>query len=365
MDKKPNSLPLSLNKSPRESNLELFRIIVMLLIVAHHYVVNSEVLVLMRSGRINAPAIFFNIFGAWGKTGINCFVLITGYFMCVSRITLRKYAKLYLEIKFYQYVIWAVFVALGLSSFSYKWLFLGLLPFSKIGDSFTNAFMAFYLFIPFLNLLVESMNKRQHLLLLGLLLWIYTFLAMLKLTTYNYVSWFVTLYFVASYIRFYGLPHNDSTWFWGVVALIVLTLSVASIFIPTAIGKNPSYSFVSDSNAVFALLLSVSAFMFFKNLKMGHSRLINAIGGTTFGVFLIHTRGEEMRHWLWYNLVDCGGHYEVKFFWLYAIAVVLSVFIICSLIDWLRITCLEKWVFRKLDPLFVRIENKWKLPDNK
>lgn len=61
----------------RDSNLELFRIIVMLLIVAHHYVVNSEVSSLMRNDDITCRSIFFNIFGAWGKTGINCFVLIS------------------------------------------------------------------------------------------------------------------------------------------------------------------------------------------------------------------------------------------------------------------------------------------------
>ena len=48
----------------RESNLDLFRIVVMLLIVAHHYVVNSEVSHLMVSGDIDAHSVFFNIFGA-------------------------------------------------------------------------------------------------------------------------------------------------------------------------------------------------------------------------------------------------------------------------------------------------------------
>lgn len=27
---------------------------------------------------------FYLIFGMWGKIGINCFALITGYYMCVS-----------------------------------------------------------------------------------------------------------------------------------------------------------------------------------------------------------------------------------------------------------------------------------------
>lgn len=68
----------------RNSNLELYRIIVMLLIVAHHYVVNSGLITVMEETPLSARSIFFYLFGAWGKIGINCFVLITGYFMCKS-----------------------------------------------------------------------------------------------------------------------------------------------------------------------------------------------------------------------------------------------------------------------------------------
>ena len=35
-------------KKKRDSNLELFRVITMLLIIAHHYVVNSDVLSVIR-----------------------------------------------------------------------------------------------------------------------------------------------------------------------------------------------------------------------------------------------------------------------------------------------------------------------------
>ena len=75
----------------RDSNLELYRIIVMLLIVAHHYVVNSGVMDRMYEESLRANSVFLFLFGAWGKTGINCFIMITGYFMCKSHATLEKY----------------------------------------------------------------------------------------------------------------------------------------------------------------------------------------------------------------------------------------------------------------------------------
>lgn len=62
----------------RDSNLELYRIIVMLLIVAHHYVVNSGLMQLMDQAPLNGHSLSLYLAGMWGKTGINCFVLITG-----------------------------------------------------------------------------------------------------------------------------------------------------------------------------------------------------------------------------------------------------------------------------------------------
>ena len=66
----------------RDSNIELYRILVMFMIVAHHYVVNSGLIDVMKESPTSPNSIFFYLFGMWGKTGINCFVMITGYFMC-------------------------------------------------------------------------------------------------------------------------------------------------------------------------------------------------------------------------------------------------------------------------------------------
>lgn len=157
-------------KKIRRSNLELYRIIVMLLIVAHHYVVNSGLTDVMAEDPLSSKSLYLYMLGMWGKTGINCFVLITGYFMCRSHITLRKFLKLFLEIMFYKIVIWAIFVGTGYESFSIKLMLKELLPIVSIADGFTSCFLIFYLFIPFLNILVNSMDKRKHACLLALLI---------------------------------------------------------------------------------------------------------------------------------------------------------------------------------------------------
>ena len=45
-------------KATRESGIELFRIITMLLIIAHHYVVNSTVMDIARENPLSMPSVF-------------------------------------------------------------------------------------------------------------------------------------------------------------------------------------------------------------------------------------------------------------------------------------------------------------------
>ena len=88
----------------RDSSLELFRIVLMLMIIAHHYVVNSglvEEIFQEGAGNIEWRGLSLLMFGAWGKVCINCFVLITGYFMCTGYATVRKLLKLYCQVLFY------------------------------------------------------------------------------------------------------------------------------------------------------------------------------------------------------------------------------------------------------------------------
>ncbi len=114
-------------------------------------------------------------------------------------------------------------------------------------------------------------------------------------------------------------------------------------------GKNNlPYGLVYDCNAILAIVVAVTTFMFFKNWKIPYSSFINAMGATTFGVLLIHTNSNMMRQWLWGNVVDCVGHYQTHLYWAYAIFSVICIFCVCSLIDYIRIRIVEKWFFDKV-----------------
>ncbi len=312
---------------------------------------------------------FMLLFGAWGKTGINCFVLITGYFMCKSHITARKFLKLVLEICFYSIAIYLIFVLTGYTSFSLKSLLLSICPFARTQDTyFVTCYPVFYLFIPFLNHLVQSISKRTHFLLIVASLSVFSVWA--SIPTFempnDYILWFSILYFIASYIRFYPSKILENTKLWGIATIVLFVCASLSIlFMTFAAGKFGKlgsmyypYWFVNDSNKVFAVALAISAFLFFKNLKIKQSKFINTVAASTFGVLLIHDRSSIMQQWLWKDTLNNAGMYHSQYMVLHAVGSVLAVFIVCIVIDYFRILLLEKPFFRFYDRHYEKISQK-------
>lgn len=212
-------------KRERDSNLELFRIVTMLIIIAHHYVGNSGLLSLVKeSSALSFNSLFLLLFGWGGKTGINCFVMITGFFMVKSSISLRKILKLALEIEFYHITISLIFSFTGYAPFSIKTFLLDCFPINGIADNFTSCYLLFFLTIPFLNILIKGLNKQQHQLLILLSLFIYTILTQLHIPLrFNYVEWLIVVYFIAAYIRLWPLEIFNNKKF----CTFTLTASVA------------------------------------------------------------------------------------------------------------------------------------------
>lgn len=329
----------------------------MLLIVAHHYVVNSGVLEIMYESPLEPNSIFLFLFGMWGKIGINCFVLITGYFMCKSNITIKKFLKLILEVEFYKIVIYLLFIICGYEPVTLSGLFKVVLPITSIGTNFTGCFLVFYLCIPFLNILVRNMSKKQHLGLLGLVFFTYVFMGTMPKfsATMNYVSWFICLYFIASYIRLYPKDAFDKTTLWGISTAIIGILCTVSVlgcvWLGSKLDKQMAFYFVTDSNTFLAVCMGVSSFLFFKNLNIKQSKLINTIAASTFGVLQIHASSDTMRRWLWQTILNVKGAFSLStpLLMLHAIISVLGVFAICVIIDQIRIKTVERYILDKVE----------------
>ena len=90
----------------RNSNLEMLRIICMLMILSHHYSVHGFASFGLTYG-MNRHLV--DILSMGGKLGVNIFVLISGYFMLRSEVTLRKLLSIIGQTWFYSVGILVLF----------------------------------------------------------------------------------------------------------------------------------------------------------------------------------------------------------------------------------------------------------------
>lgn len=326
------------------------------MIVAHHYLVNSGLLDYIDvQSSLHFQDYFLLLFGWAGKTGINCFVLITGYFMCTSHITKKKFGKLLAEIYFYDMVLWCIFFFTGYEAFSIKSFLKMLFPFFTVTDNFTSCFLLFYLLIPFLNKLIHALTEKEHFWLMMWCMGVYVFLPSFAKANviFNYVTWFSILFIIASYIRLYPKDWFGNFKITGMLMAVSLILSWASVAVLATlsrmVGKNIgiSYFFVSDSNKILALATGVSAFLFFKNIKIGYNKIINTIAASTFGVLLIHANSDTMRRWLWVDVCNNVGAYQEGNVIIHSIVSVVAIYVVCTIIDMIRIRLIEQPLIRR------------------
>lgn len=352
----------------RDSNIELYRIILMLLIIAHHYVVNSGLINVMYQNPLSCKAMFLFIFSAWGKIGINCFILITGYFMCKSKITIKKLLKLLFEVEFYNIVIYGTFCFTGVTSFDLKNFIKAILPFTSIAQNFTGCFLLFYLFIPYVNKLIESLNKKEFEKLIVLMFLVYSLMGNIPgfKVVINYITLYVFIYCIGAYIRLYPIK-----WFFNKRIISLFTLGtillcicsvICCLFIGEKADKKIAFYFVTDSNKVLAVLSSISLFLFFKNLNVKYNKFINEIATSIFGVLLIHSNSDVMRKFLWNDLLNNIEIYYSNWLIPHAILSVFGVFIVCLIIDQIRINTIERILFKEdgfVDKLIYKCKNTY------
>lgn len=329
----------------------------MLSIIGHHYVVNSPVVHSFDYNNTSVQQYFLEVWSLWGKASINSFILISGFFLCKLQLTWQRYIKLFIEVLFYGLLILFIFALTGYEPLTISGLYQKVFgPFRDINNGFTASFLCFYAFVPIYNKLIDNCSKQELVYFICGLLFVMTGCAtFFRARTMNEPLWYMTLYFVAAYIRLYPNKYLKSLKLWSltltVTVLISIAICVSAIYLSNVTG-NMTYKdlrayLLIDSNKPLAFLVGLSAFLTFKNIPSFYNRTINFLAAGTFAVLLIHASGNTMRHWLWIDICNVPDMLNAPLGILiaHAMAIPLIIFVICSCIDYLRRRYIETPMF--------------------
>lgn len=357
-----NALDRRTETVSRNSNIELLRIIAMIMIIAHHFSVHGEFY--YGAERVTVTRLWVQFLAMGGKIGVNIFILISGYFLiCASDIKTSKVIRLWLQVFSYSVAIYAVFVCLGLAPFQGKTLMGRLLPIGFREWWFASVYFLLYILSPYINRVIHSMNKRdyQGLLLIMTFFWcvIPTFLN--KGMESNELCWFVYLYTLGGYVRLHASDGRKRGGSYIAAGMGMAALTLLLILLCDLIGTRIPYiadraMYLYGLQALTTLLTALFLFVGFLRIDIGNGRIVNLLASATFGVYLIHD-DNYVRPFLWKTLFHNAQYSHSRRLIPYSIAVILVVYAVCTGIELLRLCLVEKRYLSLLNKVSNRVEN--------
>lgn len=358
----------------RNSSLDLLRIVCMFMVVFIHtlgwggLVENSLV-----------PGTYNWYLGNYMHTlslqAVNCFVLISGYFLCTSKFKLSKLVLTWIQVFFYSVAIALILMIFHEgTAFSVKELIKCALPFTMDRYWFVTDYLLLYMTFPILNCAVRSMNRKTHLFFCAVLFVIFSLLPNIfyvidfssSANGYSY-TWFCVLYVFSSFIRLY-VPERVKHQKWMFPCYAVLSLIIcgerflAYYITPSIFGVVQLDSLFYPYNSIISVFCSLALFQAFRGINIKSkvvNKAISFVAPLTFAVYLIHQQ-DLLRPIIW-EFLDPGKTAEKPYMVLYVIACVILVFSGCCLIEWIRqmlfkVTRLNKLVKHICDRVQGRIE---------
>ncbi|MCI9312924.1 MAG: acyltransferase [Erysipelotrichaceae bacterium] len=342
-----------LNNKNRNSNIEALRIISILLIICHHYVIHGfskvENISMMNQ-------YLLGILSLGGKLGVTCFILISGYYMIHTRFTVKKCLRIVFEVWTYSFILGMIYFMMT-KSISVKDAISVIFP---IGTSL-YWFMTDYLILmaasPLLNIVIEHLDQSFYRKSIILMIVFWSIFPILGLKyAFNDLLWFICLYFIAGYIRlFHNNTDNTNILRYFFVAFSSYFIVMLSNFLFILLGHTFHSNMLlqrsmhfSSLNSPFILMTAVSLFHAFSTMSTRSSKWINLFSSCTLGVYLIHDN-MLMRTYIWDNILKCSLFADSVFLIFHCLFSVVMIYLVCCFIDLVRQQTLERLFLKRLN----------------
>ncbi len=329
----------------RQSNMEFLRIVSMMMVLMVHFVGATFGLPTPEelTQGVSWPVLAKVFLESASIIGVNCFVLISGYFGI--RASWRGLLNFTWQCVFASLLVYVV--SLSVEPFSAQGLLEAFRVYSATDLWFVPAYLVLYLLSPLINGGLASMSDRQIAYLLAALVFVNVYLGWMcggKVNPYGYNE----MQMLFLYISGYAIKRNldwlkeVGTWMWLVLYAVAVTCVSACAFV---MSSRQTFAY----NSPFVFMASVSFFLIFAVRNPFYSRALNRVASSAFMVYLIHKSPfvwRYLRQWL-HSFAD---GYDLWAFLCLSAALFVGVFTVGVVIDKLRLH-LTSLVLRALGKL--------------
>lgn len=346
----------------RQSNMELLRIVAMLLVLVVHadfYSLGKPSYGFVHADELSGFLRFLT--QSISIVCVNLFVLLSGWFGIYPKI--KSVSSYLFCCLFTFFCIYLLMVATGNEALTGYDFINGVMLYRV--NWFIYAYLGLYIFAPVLNAFVESAGKRLHgavvlsfIVFQTILGWATSYMTDF-ISGYSLIS-LIGLYLLARYVRLYPLALFSKGKGFDMIMYVALTLLTATVafcityFVANRAVVLKNVGLLYAYNSPLVISAAMFLLLFFSKLQIGQSRFINWIAASSFAVFLIHT---NIYLFPYYSkcVVYITHSYSILPFIFVILAFIIAVFVVCILFDQLRIKAWN-YLWRLLERVFIKKE---------
>lgn len=295
---------------------------------------------------------------------VNCYALVSGYLMLGKKIKPSRITELWFEVFFYSVSISAIMMIVYRDLFSARNIVYAVTPIISNQYWYMTSYFMMYLFVPMMNKFADAANKKVFTATIVVILVLTTGSLMIKQDGFRLNDgyspiWLMIMYLVGAYMKKFNVGAKMKKW----LALLLYVISSLCSFILCVFSKKllkimlgNDISYLSYTSP-FVVLSAIFLFIFFSKLKFGKKteKFINYITPAALGVYLIHTHPLVFNKLMKDIAMPLVNHGTAAMIF-GSVAMALAVFIICIVIDLLRIQLFRlirvNALCKKLDGVF-------------
>ena len=297
--------------SSRNISVDLLKICSMLMVVALHVtshgVKNAQII------PFEAPYWFVTIVNSFSLVAVNCFVLISGYFLSGGKVKYGRIIPLWVQVCTYSvgvYLLLCLLPGMGVT-FSIRGLLEYFMPLMTNQYWFFKYYVLIVLLAPFLNDYIASIDKARYEKMLLMCMILFSIIPSVNVfgDTFGAASgysliWFAVLYLIAGYLRKY--PVSKGPWLRIYMCCSVVTILIRLCGSVPCVPLTWFVNLQANYNSPLVVAASISLFLAALHGKASYGTFADAViwksSSLSFAVYLLHDHG-AVSSLLWNNWV--------------------------------------------------------------
>lgn len=362
------------NKNTRNSSIELLKIIGVILIVINHVVQTlsskntnipyHDYVVNLRLATTNIQYLILSMLRYSGALGNTIFFVCSAWYLLDNnKINKRKILQMLMDIWIISIVILIVVYVLRNGHIKVGMIREQILPTTFGNNWYMTCYLLFYPIHPFLNIIINKVEKSTLLKTTLVMLFLYmgiNYLHKGHFYTSRLILWIV-IYFAIAYMKLYLVDISNNfklnvciflTGFIGNYGLIVLT-NILGLHMNFFSNKLLHWN---SNGSPFILLMAVGLFNIARNIHI-ESKAINYVSSLSLLIYIIHENMLLRRYYrpmLWqYVYVNMG--YDFILLWTLVISLIVFLFGLVASMAYRH--TIQKFVTRVGDMLYPKLCN--------